>query len=54
MKIKQFYLESYPNDDLGLELNSEATFSGLWEAIRSNNVYDYIGVGDSIIRERVF
>ena len=54
MKIREFYLENYPNDELGVEINSEATFAGLWEAIRSNNVYEYIGVGDSIIRERVF
>jgi hypothetical protein len=54
MKIREFYLENYPNDELGVEINSEATFAGLWEAIRSNRFYEYVGVGDSIIRERCF
>jgi hypothetical protein len=54
MTIREFYLENYPTDELGVEINSEATFAGLWAAIRGNCVYEYIGVGDSIIRERVF
>jgi len=54
MNIKQFYLKSYPTDELGVEINSEATFGLLWAAIRGGCVYEYIGVFDSVIRERVF
>lgn len=55
MKIREYYLETYPTDDLGIEINSEATFEGLFRELDNyGDVYEYIGVGDSIIRERCF
>jgi|TARA_B110000908_G_C10043010_1_gene352728 hypothetical protein len=55
MKIKQFYLSNYPTDELGVELNDKANFTGLLnELFTGNDIYGYIGVGDSIIRERLF
>ena len=55
MKIKEFYLENYPSDDLGYELNETPTFAGLLnQLIVGGHVYRYIGVGDAIIRERLF
>ena len=55
MKIKEFYLENYPTDDLGIEINETANFAGLLnQLIISGDVYEYIGVGDSITRERLF
>jgi hypothetical protein len=55
MTIREFYLKNYPTDDLGLELNETPTFAGLLnQLIVSGDVYRYIGVGDSIIRERLF
>lgn len=55
MNIKEFYLETYPTDDLGIELKDNTTFTGLLnELYNGNDVYDYIGVGDSLIRERLF
>ncbi len=55
MNIKQFYLENYPTDELGIELKDDTNFTGLLnELITNNDVYEYIGVGDSIIRERLF
>lgn len=54
MMIREWYLENYPTDDLGLEINPQADFSELWSAIRGGYIYEYIGVGDSLIRERVF
>ena len=55
MTIRQFYLENYPTDDLGLELNETPTFAGLLnQLIVGGDIYRYIGVGDSIIRERLF
>ena len=55
MTIREFYLATYPTDDLGTEINPHATFEGLFETLdRYRDVYEYIGVGDSIIRERCF
>ena len=56
MNIKEFYLNTYPTDELGVELIETATFVGLLDVLHNNtkDVYDYIGVGDSIVRERVF
>ena len=42
-------------DELGEELNPNANFVGLLNTLyEGNDVYEYIGVGDSIIRERLF
>lgn len=55
MMIKDFYLEKYPTDELGLELNSDATFLGLLKTlVKGEDVYDYMGVCDSLVRERMF
>ena len=55
MLIKEFYLSNYPTDELGVELNENTNFTGLLnELFTDNDVYGYIGVGDSIIRERWF
>lgn len=53
-KIKDWYTAAFPTDDLGTEL-SNATFYDLFEALDNyRDVYELLGVGDSIIRERVF
>ena len=55
MNIREFYLKNYPTDELGLELNETPTFAGLLnKLIVSEDVYRYIGVSDSIVRERLF
>jgi hypothetical protein len=55
MKIKEFYLNEYPTDELGVELNENATFDGLLNTLLwGKDVYEYIGVGDSLVRERLF
>jgi len=55
MNIKQFYIENYPTDELGIELKDDTNFTGLLnELFTDNDIYGYIGVGDSIIRERLF
>ena len=55
MNIKDFYLNTYPTDELGIEINEKATFVGLvTELFGGHDIYDYIGVVDSIIRERLF
>ena len=53
--IKEYYVENFPTDDLGLELNETPTFPGLLnQLIVGGDVYRYIGVTDSVIRERLF
>jgi len=55
MTVKQYYLENFPTDDMGEELNENATFMGLLEQLfLQNDVYEYLDVYDSVIRERVF
>jgi len=55
MNIKEFYLNTYPTDELGVEINEKATFVGLvTELFGGSDIYEYIGVGESIIRERCF
>lgn len=55
MNLKVYYLETYPDDDMGNEINDNATLVGLlYTLYEGEEVYDYIGVDDSIIRERLF
>ena len=53
--IKEYYLSNYPTDDLGNEIDENATFKGLFHILDTyEDVYKYIGIADSIIRERIF
>lgn len=52
--IREYYIENFPTDELGLEINKEASWLALGAAIRGGCVYEYIGVHDSVIRERIF
>tara|TARA_A100001011_G_scaffold85618_3_gene89689 strand:+ start:2145 stop:2387 length:243 start_codon:yes stop_codon:yes gene_type:complete len=55
MTLKKFYLRNYPTDELGAEINGESTFDGLIQILLKNDdVYEYIGVEDSLVRERLF
>lgn len=52
--IRDWYTSAYPDDDLGMNL-SDITFHDLHTGISQGlDVYDHIGVGDSIVRERLF
>ena len=54
-KLKTYYTKMYPTDQLGAEISEDKTFYDLFECLdRYNDVYELIGVGDSIIRERLF
>ena len=51
--IKQWYVKAYPMDDLGPAI--VGNFAGALETMsKGGDIYDYIGVGDSLIRERLF
>jgi len=53
--IRDWYMAKFPDDDLGTEINSELSFSGLFVAMNEyKDVYEIMGVHDSIIRERMF
>ena len=55
MNIREYYLANFPSDDLGTKINPNATFDGLAETLNNyEDVYEYIGVSDSLIRERLF
>lgn len=55
MNIREFYVKTYPTDELGLELNPSATLVGMFAGlIEGKDIYEYIGVSDSLIRERLF
>ena len=55
LRLRDFYLAEYPDDDYGAEIDKFANFQDLFEALDNyRDVYDCIGVGDSLIRVRLF
>lgn len=50
--IKNWYKSEFPTDELAEEINPNATFEEL--KVNIPNVYNYLDVYDSIVRERVF
>lgn len=54
-KIKEYYLSNYSADELGNEIDTNSTFVGLFHILDNyGDVYKYLGVADSMIRERIF
>lgn len=54
---RDWYIENYPTDELGLYLNDNISFFNLYGFLavcKAENLYAYIGEGDSVIRERLF
>ena len=52
--IKEWYTMSFETDEMGAELN-EVTFYELHKALHDGkDIYEIMGVGDSLIRERLF
>lgn len=55
LKVREWYMSAFPNDELGWEINADATFDGVQKAIDEGaDVYALLEVNDSLIRERVF
>jgi hypothetical protein len=55
MNVREFYVKNYPSDDMGNGINPQATFDGLAQTLSNcQDVYEYLYVYDSIIRERLF
>jgi hypothetical protein len=54
-KIKDWYIKTYPTDDLGKEINGKITFKEFWSYLSQGyDVYDVLEVHDSVVRERIF
>jgi hypothetical protein len=53
-KIREWYMREYPTDTLGQDLSTKASFTDLFIAIATNRLYQTMGVGDSLVRERLF
>ena len=50
--IKNWYKKEFPTDEAYKDINSQANFQELIKNIP--NVYEYLYIHDSLIRERVF
>jgi hypothetical protein len=54
-KIRDFYMKAFPTDELGKDINGNATFQDAYECLQVGfDFYTFLGVSDSIVRERVF
>ena len=54
-KIRPWYMATFPTDELGARISPNATFMGAWNSLKEKrDIYAYLGVGDSIVRERIF
>ncbi len=54
-RIKPWYISKYVTDELGKEIKSGITFEHLFRCLDSyGDVYELLGVSDSLVRERVF
>ena len=53
--VRAWYMSEYPDDDMGKDIHEFLTFGQMLGAmLEGNEVYDVIGVVDSVIRERIF
>lgn len=53
--IRNWYIKTYPTDDLGEEINEKITFKSFWAYLSQGyDAYEVLGVSDSVVRERVF
>lgn len=54
-QVRDWYLHAYPEDDLGQRLDPDLTFDDAMQAVSLGGDFcDALGVGDSLVRERVF
>ena len=55
-KIKDWYMKTFPEDEVGKTLNDDVTFLDLFDCLdHYHDVYDCLGGdADSVVRERVF
>lgn len=52
--LREWYMKAFPTDDLGEYLNN-LSFEEIYKQLyRGVDIYEVIGVWDSLVRERVF
>lgn len=53
--VRDWYRQTYPDDELGADIDPALTFGQALDAVpMGGGFYDALGVGDSLVRERVF
>ena len=53
--VKEWHLITFPYDELGEDINPEITFSDVFYTLdKGKDIYELIGVADSLVRERIF
>ena len=53
--VRDWYIVEYPDDELGEALDPYVAFHDVFSALDNyQDIYDTLGVGDSVVRERVF
>ena len=53
--VRDWYMNAYPDDDLGQRINPDLTFDDAMQAVSlGGDFYEALGVDDSTVRERVF
>lgn len=53
--IKEWYLQEFPTDLCGEDLYDDITFyDAIYALDNGEEFYDFMGVGDSVVRERIF
>lgn len=50
--VREWYLHTFPTDDLGKDIVADVAFSDLYGR-KSTEIYEILGIEDSVIRERV-
>jgi hypothetical protein len=54
-KVKNWYNENYPTDNLGENINPLISFYDVFYTLDNyGDIYELIGESDSLIRERIF
>lgn len=55
LTLRDWYTANYPEDSLGYQISPKANFLSLKQTLEmGKDVYVHIGVGDSLVRERLF
>lgn len=55
LKVCTVYKKMYSSDDLADEIDPKLTFKQAYDRMSKGEcIYDIIGIGDSVIRERIF
>ena len=55
MNVRAWYLEVYPDDELGPSIDPGLNFEDIFRALDSyKDIYKVLKVDDSLVRERVF